>query len=212
MHIPNKFQQNDIAQLERLMLDYPFATLVTHSELGLDANHLPIILGEKLGKKVLQTHIAKANPLWEQVSNQSEVLVIFNGPNCYISPNHYPTKQETGRAVPTWNYVVVHVKGVMSYVRDEVWLQTMLDSLTAQHEMHQALPWSTSDAPEGYIQKMFPAIVGIEIEIISITGQWKLSQNQPENNKLGVIAALSAQQENQYQKIAELVKLQMPPI
>ena len=100
----------------------------------------------------------------------------------------------------------------MSYVRDEVWLQTMLDSLTAQHEMHQALPWSTSDAPEGYIQKMFPAIVGIEIEIISITGQWKLSQNQPENNKLGVIAALSAQQENQYQKIAELVKLQMPPI
>jgi transcriptional regulator len=207
MHIPKIFQQNDISQLEGLIRDYPFATLVTHSESGLDAHHLPIILTEARGKKVLQAHIAKANPLWQSVSDNSEVLVIFNGPNCYISPNHYPTKKETGKAVPTWNYVAVHVKGVMSYVQDEHWLQTMIDNLTAKHESSQGTPWSTSDAPEGYIQKMLPAIIGLEIEITSITGQWKLSQNQPDKNRLGVVAGLSSEVESQYKKVAELVKI-----
>tara|TARA_R110002094_G_C4874351_1_gene208666 strand:- start:372 stop:1004 length:633 start_codon:yes stop_codon:yes gene_type:complete len=209
MHIPKKFEQTDTAQLEGLIRDYPFATLVTDSESGIEATHLPVVLMEVAGKKVLQAHIAKANPLWKTVSDRSEVLIIFNGPNCYISPNHYPTKRETGESVPTWNYVVVHVKGVISFVQDEAWLQTAVDNLTAQHELRQAIPWTTSDAPEGYIEKMLSAIVGLEIEITSITGQWKLSQNQPDKNRLGVIAGLSSESESQYQKVAELVKAQM---
>tara|TARA_R110001583_G_scaffold1709_1_gene13277 strand:- start:495 stop:1127 length:633 start_codon:yes stop_codon:yes gene_type:complete len=209
MHIPKKFEQTDTAQLEGLIRDYPFATLVTDSESGIEATHLPVVLTEVAGKKVLQAHIAKANPLWKTVSDRSEVLIIFNGPNCYISPNHYPTKRETGESVPTWNYVVVHVKGVISFVQDEAWLQTAVDNLTAQHESRQAIPWTTSDAPEGYIEKMLSAIVGLEIEITSITGQWKLSQNQPDKNRLGVIAGLSSESESQYQKVAELVKAQM---
>jgi transcriptional regulator len=206
VHIPGNFQQNDISQLEGLIRDYPFATLITHSESGLEANHLPVLLCEKDGRKVLQAHIAKANPLWKTVADKSDVLVVFNGPNCYISPNHYPTKQETGKAVPTWNYVVVHVKGVMSYVQDKDWLLAMINRLTDQHEAGQQAPWSTADAPADFIQKMLPAIVGLEIEISAITGQWKLSQNQPERNRRGVVAGLSAESEDQYRKIANLVK------
>jgi len=209
MHIPKKFQQHDIEQLQELIREYSFATLVTLTSTGLDANHLPILLTEINGKNVLQGHIAKANPLWKTSINQSEVLVIFNGPNCYISPNHYPTKIETGKAVPTWNYIAVHVKGVMSFVHDESWLKTMIDNLTLQHESRQTTPWSTSDAPQAYIQKMLTAIVGLEIEITSIVGQWKLSQNQPDVNKLGVVAGLLAEEEKQSQKVAELVKAQI---
>nr|WP_067296132.1 FMN-binding negative transcriptional regulator [Marinobacterium profundum] len=206
MHNPKNFQQHNRAQLEGLIRDYPFATLITHSESGLEANHLPTLICEKDGRKVLQAHIAKVNPLWKTVADGSDVLVVFNGPNCYISPNHYPTKQETGKAVPTWNYVVVHVKGVMSYIQDKDWLLGMINRLTEQHEAEQETPWSTADAPEEFIQKMLPAIVGLEIEITAITGQWKLSQNQPERNRLGVIAGLSCEREEQYRKIAELVK------
>lgn len=206
MHIPKQFQQNDMAQLEGLIRDYPFATLITCSSSGIDANHLPVLFTEVRGKKVLQSHIAKANPLWNKVDDNSEVLVIFNGPNCYISPNHYPTKKETGRAVPTWNYVVVHVNGVMSYRRDKDWLMSMMDRLTQQHESGQDTPWSMNDAPQNYIHKMLSAIVGVEIEITSMSAQWKLSQNQPEKNKLGVIAGLSSEREGQYRKIAQLVK------
>ena len=209
MHIPGKFKQDDRSELEGVIRDYPFATLVTCSGSGMAANHLPMVLAEVNGKKVLQAHIARANPLWKEVSDQSEVLVIFNGPHCYISPNHYPTKQQTGRAVPTWNYVVVHVTGVMSYVQDEDWLRAFIDRLTTQHEAAQPEPWSTSDAPQGYIQKMLPAIVGLEIDITAITGQWKLSQNQPEQNRLGVIAGLSSERDSQHQQVAALVKAQM---
>ena len=209
MHIPTKFEQNDFSQLEGLIREYPFATLITLSASGIDANHLPVIFNEVGGRKIIQAHIAKVNPLWKDVSDKSEVMLIFNGPNCYISPNHYPTKKETGKAVPTWNYIVVHVRGVMSYRWDETWLKEMIDNLTFQHEASQETPWSTSDAPQSYIKKMLPGIVGLEIEVTSMTSQWKLSQNQPEKNKLGVINGLSSEKESQYQKIATLVKEQM---
>ncbi len=206
MHIPKKFKQNDQNHLKDIIIKYPFATLITNSDAGLEANHIPLFLNQSNGKDVLQGHIAKANPLWKNLKDKSEVLVVFNGPNCYISPNYYPTKKETGKAVPTWNYVTVHVKGVMSYIHDEKWKLNMINNLTNQHEAGQPIPWSTLDAPEEYIQKMISAIVGLEIEALSITGQWKLSQNQPEQNKQSVVAGLSQEIESDSQKIAELVK------
>ena len=206
MHIPKKFKQNDPNHLKDIILKYPFATLITNSDSGLEANHIPIFLNQSKGKDILQGHIAKVNPLWKNLKDKSEVLVVFNGPNCYISPNYYPTKKETGKVVPTWNYVTVHVKGVMSYIHDEKWKLNMLNNLTNQHEVGQPNPWSISDAPEEYIQKMIPAIVGLEIKALSITGQWKVSQNQPEQNKQGVAAGLSQESESDSQKIAELVK------
>ncbi|MEH6454636.1 MAG: FMN-binding negative transcriptional regulator [Psychromonas sp.] len=206
MHTPKTFQQHDPELLEEIIVNYPFATLVTHSDSGLEVNHLPFILTHANGESVLQGHIAKANPLWKNLSENSEVLLVFHGPHCYISPNHYPTKQETGKAVPTWNYIAVHVKGNLSFIHDPKWKLNMINNLTNQHEATQESPWSISDAPEIYIEKMLPAIVGLQLEFLSITGQWKLSQNQPERNKQGVVTGLSKANDSDMQKVAELVK------
>jgi transcriptional regulator len=205
MHIPKAFKQDDIACMENIIHGYPFANLVTHSESGLDVTHIPFFLIHSSGVKYLRGHIAKSNPLWQNVINNSEVLVVFNGPDCYVSPNYYPTKSETGKAVPTWNYVRVHVKGVMSYIQDKEWNLEMLDELTRQHEAEQTIPWSTADAPDEYIQRKLAGVVGLEIKILEIRGQWKLSQNQPEKNRQGVVDGLSQQCSEGSQKIAALV-------
>ena len=206
MHIPNKFKQTDMAQLKNLMKEYPFATLVTYSEAGIEATHLPVIYRCVNGNELIQGHIAKVNKLWESVKNGSDVLLIFNGPNGYISPNYYPTKKVTGKAVPTWNYVVVQVKGHISFVHDEQWIYNLVDDLTQEHESGQAVPWSIKDAPDNYIKKMLPAIVGIEIAVGSIEGQWKLSQNQPEINKSGVVSGLLEEGDSSALSLSALVK------
>lgn len=219
MHINPAFKQENMEQLEALIRAYPFATLITGggiaaNDLMLDANHIPFILSqsqllESKGSAVLQGHIAKANPLWQNVKDGSDVLVVFSGPNHYISPNHYPTKKATGKAVPTWNYVVVHVRGRITYIHDKAWNLDMINRLTEQHESGEAAPWSVNDAPDEYIQKMLAAIVGIEIEILSMTGQWKLSQNQPEQNQQGIITALSRSQNMASQDMASLIESQI---
>lgn len=205
MHIPSKFKQTEENQLKAVIEQYPFATLVVHSSSGVEATHFPVILADKNGEEVIQAHIAKANKIWQSVANGTEVLLIFNGPNCYISPNYYPTKKATGKAVPTWNYVAVHVKGKISFIHDNKWIYTMINSLTTKHESDQPIPWSMSDAPESYINKMLPAIVGIEISIDAIEGQFKLSQNQPEVNKNGVVNGLAATGDANASSVAMLV-------
>ena len=177
-----------------------------HSASGIEATHFPVILANKDGKEVIQAHIAKANKVWQSVANGVEVLLIFNGPNCYISPNYYPTKKETGKAVPTWNYVAVHVKGRISFIQDEKWIYNMINYLTSKHESEQEIPWSMADAPESYINKMLPAIVGIEISIDAIEGQFKLSQNQVEVNQSGVVKGLIETGEANAVAVSTLVK------
>jgi len=202
MYSPNIFQQKDSQKLESLIHEYPLATLITYANNEMQANHLPFLLKEMDGKQVLQAHIAKANPLWKDIQNNANVMVVFNGPNEYISPNYYPTKKETGKAVPTWNYAVVHVKGEINFIHDETWLLNLVDNLTTKHESTQEKPWAISDSPAGYVDKMLPAIVGLEIKITSMQGKWKVSQNQPEVNKLGVIEGL----DEKNKEMADLVK------
>lgn len=207
MHIPKVFEQTDINQLESIIVNYPFASLVTHSKNGLEVNHLPLFLDKSAGKYVLQGHIAKANKLWKMLKDKPEVLVIFHGPNCYISPNYYPTKKEDGRAVPTWNYVAVHVKGQLFFSDDAEFKLEMLNNLTFQHEQKESQPWSINDAPEEYIERMLPAIVGLKIEVSEITGQSKISQNQSEFNQQGVVDGLSAKKQEAASAIADLIKV-----
>lgn len=209
MHIPKQFKQENDTELLELMREYPFATLITHSTSGIEANHLPISLSWQEDKLYLHAHIAKVNSLWQSVAESSEVLVVFNGPNGYISPNHYPTKQQTGKAVPTWNYVAVHVKGSISFIHDAAWIYQALESLTDEHESELDNPWAMSDAPAPYIDKMLPAIVGIEIAVTSITGQWKLSQNQPTVNQIGVVEGLSASDKQNDKTVAAMVRKQL---
>ncbi|GAA0851926.1 FMN-binding negative transcriptional regulator [Aliiglaciecola litoralis] len=204
MFVPKKFKQENIEDLVALMKRYPFATLITRSVSELEATHLPMIVEKRSQEHYLIAHIAKANPLWKVVQNASDVLVTFNGPNCYISPNNYPTKKQTGKAVPTWNYVVVHVKGIISFIQDPAWILNAIERLTTIHESDQKDPWSIEDAPDEYIQKLLSAVVGIEIKVSSITGQWKLSQNQPEVNQRGIVDALSA---NRVQAISDIASM-----
>lgn len=205
MHIPKFFAQTNRDPLLKLIEQYPFATLVVAGEGGSQVNHLPLVLQHRENALVLQGHIAKANPLWQQATDAAQAIAIFNGPNCYVSPSYYPTKHENGRAVPTWNYVVVHVEAVIRFVHDQDWNLAMLQALTAQHEQHRDEPWSISDAPRDYIDRMLPAIVGIELTDLKINGQWKLSQNQPTVNKQGVAEGLSTEADESAQKIAQLV-------
>jgi len=192
VYIPGKFQQRDVEKLSTLIHQYPLATLISHSATGLEAMHLPMLLSRTGDALTLKGHIARANPLWSSLADGAEVLVVFNGPNCYVSPSLYPTKAETGRAVPTWNYAVVHVKGRISFVHEPAWIHRLVDELTNVHESGRADPWSINDAPETYTQQLVSAIVGIEVEVVTMTGKWKLSQNQPEVNQRGVVAGLSS--------------------
>ncbi len=205
MHIPKKFRQDEIEELVALMQRYPFATLVMQSDQGVEAIHLPMMLKQEDERFVLKGHIAKVNAVWKRVQNGSDALAIFNGPNCYISPSHYPTKAEHGKAVPTWNYVVVHSRGLVSFIHEPDWVYAHLDELTDEHELESADPWSITDAPQEYIRKMLHAIVGIEIEVGSIIGQWKLSQNQPEINQQGVIQGLSSLNDPASQEVASMI-------
>jgi len=209
MHVPKAFQQDDPVTLHELMVKYPLASLIAYSATGIEVNHIPFFLNKSKGKLSLQGHIAKANPLWKLIKDKSQVLLVFHGPNCYISPNYYPTKKEQGKVVPTWNYVAVHVKGLLSYRFDTQFKLDMLNNLTIQHEQNQEKPWSITDAPMQYIQRMLAAIVGLEIEILSITGKWKVSQNQSEINKQGIVAGLSNEETSDSLNIANLVQTHM---
>ncbi|ENU30447.1 hypothetical protein F991_01843 [Acinetobacter sp. CIP-A165] len=197
MFLPEIFVEKDLEKLYALIQDYPFATLISHSAEGVEANHLPfkLLLDKESDTAVLIAHIAKGNPLHTQIENNTDVLVIFQGEQGYISPNWYPTKQQHHQHVPTWNYQVVHIKGKINFLHDEKSLRGILAKLTRTHEAKQAKPWKMSDAPSEYIAEELKGIIGIEIQIEKITGKFKLSQNREKIDALGVVAGLEQQGE-----------------
>lgn len=205
MFTSSKFEQSDPQKVFDLIARYPLATLVTHSEQGINGEPIPLILQDSENDRLLQGHIAKASPMWQTVADSSNVLAIFNGPNCYISPNYYPSKVENGKAVPTWNYVQVQATGTISFTHDKTWVYGLLERLTKQLEAQQTTPWSLTDAPETYIERMLSAVVGIEITIDSLVGKWKTSQNQSFKNRTGVIQSLSQSNNSNSREMAKLV-------
>jgi transcriptional regulator len=191
MYCPAHFAESRPEVLYALMRGYPLATLVTMGNDGLNADHIPLQL-ETSGdsRLVLRGHVARANPVWKSIDNSTPALAIFRGPDAYITPSWYPTKREHGKAVPTWNYAVVHARGPLNFIEDADWLRAQVEALTRQQESAFAEPWAVSDAPADYTEKMLAAIVGIEITVTSLEGKWKVSQNQPEGNRNGVVAGL----------------------
>lgn len=211
MYLPAHFAESRPEVLHALMREHPFATLVTQGADGLTADHLPLHLAPEIGVfGALQGHVARANPLWQAAAG-SEVLAIFNGPQAYVTPSWYATKREHGKAVPTWNYVVVHARGRLRAIDDAVWLSQQLEALVARHEEGFAEPWRIGEAPPDYIDKMLTAIVGIEIVITSLAGKWKTSQNQPAANRAGVVAGLRGQGTDDALAMADLVAGLAPP-
>lgn len=169
-----------------LMRTYPLATIVTSD---LDANPIPVLLDAAASPNgTLLGHVARGNELWRHADEQ--VLAIFHGPDAYITPNWYETKKETGKVVPTWNYLTVHAYGRLIVHDDRSWIRGQIGRLTTTHEASSPQPWSVEDAPPEYIDGLVQAIVGIEIPIERLVGKFKASQNQPERNKAGVVAGL----------------------
>jgi transcriptional regulator len=156
MYLPSHFAESRSEVMHALMQAHPFATLVTQGGMGLSADHLPLHLAAAIGPfGALQGHVARANPLWRNAAD-SEVLAIFQGPQAYVTPSWYETKRADGKAVPTWNYVVVHARGRLRVIDDPAWLRGQLETLVAEHEAGFAEPWQIADAPPDYIDRCWP--------------------------------------------------------
>ena len=153
----------------------------------------------------LRGHVARSNPIWRDLDSDIEVLAIFHGPDAYISPSWYATKQEAGKVVPTWNYTVVHAYGPLRIIDDASWVRSQLEALTAHNEAAFAEPWKVSDAPHDFTEKLIEAIVGIEMVITRLSGKWKVSQNQPPQNQASVIQGLNASEQIGATTMAALV-------
>jgi len=193
MYNPTHFEETRLQELHEFMRRHSFATIVVQASGRLDANHVPLLLDPGHGPfGRLRGHIARANSMWRDIADGAEVLVLFHGPNSYISPNYYPSKQEHGKVVPTWNYAVVHARGRIAWLHDQQWLGLLVRELTERHEAGQARPWRVSDAPEDYLKQMIGGIVGLEIAIDELQGKMKLSQNRSETDRAGVRRGLSA--------------------
>src|SRR5437899_1001721 len=178
MYIPPHFREDRAGVLHQMMEQQNFATLVTLGTDGLMANHIPMLLDRTAGPfGTLRGHVSKANPQWRDSLPDVEALAIFQGPAAYISPSWYPSKDETGRVVPTYNYIVVHARGPMRTFQDPSRLHEHVRALTIPQESAFAQPWKIEDAPTDFIEGMLKGIVGIEIPIARLEGKWKVSQN-----------------------------------
>jgi len=206
MYIPTHFEQPSIEVMHELMRSRPLATLVTLSSNGINANHIPLHLSETPSPfGTLQGHVARSNPVWLDLKSGTEVLAIFHGPDAYISPSWYATKQETGKVVPTWNYTVVHAYGFLRIIDDAAWVRTQLEALTTDNESAFPKPWTVSDAPYDFTEKLIEAIVGIEMVVTRLSGKWKVSQNQPPQNQASVIQGLNTNGQRDTATMAALV-------
>jgi transcriptional regulator len=206
LYLPAHFNETRVDVLHALMRARPLATLVTSGDKGLIANHLPVqTLNEPAPLGSICGHIARANPLWRDYAQGSEALAIFQGPHIYISPSLYPSKAQTGEVVPTWDYAVVHARGVMRFINDAEWLRSFVTGLTAAHEASRAQPWKIDDAPREYIDKMLRLIVGFEFSILSLTGKWKVSQNRPLADQQGVVQGLQDASDADSHEIAAML-------
>ncbi len=208
MYNPPPFPEVRAEVLHAFIRAHPLGTLITSGPEGPDATHLPVFLDADAG--FIRCHMARGNPQWRSLVSGEKVLVIFAGANHYITPNWYPEKRKHGKAVPTWNYVAVHVSGTTRLFEDPPSLLRHLHELTDFHESGFAERWSVADAPAEYIEGMTKAIVGVEIAMDRIEGKWKISQNRSAADQQGVIAGLDALGSHASQEMANLMRDRTP--
>lgn len=200
MYLPSHFEESRAEVLHQLMHTHPLGLLVTQSTPQaegepppIEANALPFHLDVARGPHgTLVAHVARANPVWREARTDAEVLVVFQGPQAYISPGWYATKAESGKVVPTWNYVLVEARGRLIVRDDAAWVHALVSTLTDLHEAARSAPWKVTDAPADYIAATQRAIVGIEVELSSLKGKWKVSQNRSSADRAGVVQGLTA--------------------
>lgn len=205
MYCPTHFEETRPEILLDLIAQYPLATLISQQSSGLVADHIPFLhqpaagtLGRLIG------HVARNNPIWQTPSDQ-EILLVFQGPNTYISPNWYASKADSGKVVPTWNYAVVHAYGSLTTTECPEAILSILTRLTDTYETAQNHPWQVADAPAEFTANLLKQIIGIEITLTRLMGKWKVSQNQPPRNQQSLIQGLQATANPAALNMAELV-------
>jgi transcriptional regulator len=207
MYTPHQFDESRLPVLHEAIQRTRLATLVTMTRDGLVATHLPLLLDPDRGPNgTLVGHIARANFQWRDSVSDADALAIFMGPEAYISPSWYATKRETGKVVPTWNYIAVHAYGRAEFFDDAERLRAIVTRLTDAHEAASAAPWRVTDAPPRYIDLELKAIVGVEVPIRHLDGKWKLNQNRQAADRHGVIDALEARDENTDAGVAQAMR------
>ena len=190
MYVPSHFQEDRVPELHAAIRSIAFGTLVSVGADGLIASHVPMLIDpEPAPYGTLIGHVARANPHGQVVSTV-DALAMFVGPNAYVTPSWYATKRETGKVVPTWNYVAVHAYGRLRFFDDAERLLGVVTRLTETHEAPRAAPWAVSDAPPDFVQGMLRAIIGFELPIARLEGKWKMSQNRNETDRAGVVDGL----------------------
>jgi transcriptional regulator len=205
MYNPGSFVEERVDVLHALIRQHPLAVVVTCGPHGAEASHVPVVLhAEKGAKGVLRFHVARANEQWKAMAG-SVVLIIFQGAEHYITPSWYPSTQEHGKVVPTWNYVAVHVRGRARVMEDRAQLIAHLHTLTDEQERDFEKRWSVDDAPGQYIEGLSQAIVGFEVAIDTIEGKWKLSQNRSASDRGGMVRGLRALDSPASDEMAQLV-------
>jgi transcriptional regulator len=192
MYLPDHFEEARAEELLQTIAAHPLGALVVNGPHGLDANHVPFLVDATSSGTKLLAHVARANPMWKEARDGDAALVIFRAGDAYISPNWYPSKHETHRQVPTWNYRVVHVHGRLHIHDDERFVRGVVARLTRTHEdrIGSPRPWKMTDSSHEYIAEMISNVVGIEIEITRMIGKWKLSQNKDERDRVNAAEEL----------------------
>lgn len=214
MYLPAQFEETRPELLHQLIRTHPLGLLVTQERGGeLVANTIPFLLeADSEGcPGILRAHVARANPLWRASRTDVESLIVFQGPQTYISPSIYPSKAVTGKVVPTWNYIMVQGRGRLHAVDDADWLRSFVARLTDRHEAPRSVPWTVNDAPENFIDANLRAIVGIEITLSSLRGKWKVSQNRTQLDRDGVVCGLRSQGGAEAEAMARAVADRIEP-
>jgi transcriptional regulator len=207
MYEPPLHREDDLSKQHALIRARPLGLLISSGPEGLVANAIPFLIdpaSSRLG--TLRAHVARANGQWRDLAHAPEALVVFQGAEHYVSPSWYATKQETGKVVPTWNYVMVQARGAARIIEDDAWLSRQIEALTNRQEARRDRPWAVGDAPPDFIALQRRAIVGIEIEIAEIHGKWKTSQNRNAADRAGVVAGLEELGDEEAHDIAAIVK------
>lgn len=207
MYQPPHFREERLEIQHALIRAHPLGLLISSGEDGLLANPVPFLLDAAAAPKgVLRAHLARANRQWQALAAGQPALVVFQGVDTYITPSWYETKKETGKVVPTWNYAIVQVRGPVRVVEDREWLRRQITALTAEHESSRSEPWAVTDAPEDFVEAQLKGIIGIEMTIETIEGKWKVSQNRPLADRIGVTAGLAAEADPRAAEMERLVR------
>ncbi len=210
MYLPRYHRLDDLEEARSFITAQPLATWACVIDGEPVVNHIPFHFDPDRGPQgCLIGHVSRANPVWRALTPACRSVLVFHGPQAYVTPSWYPGKTAHGEVVPTWDYAVVHAHGVARAIEDPAWLRAMLDRLTDDQESPRSKPWQVADAPAAYIESMLRAIVGIEVPIDRLEAKLKASQDEAPADRAGTVSGLRARGKGHDQALADLVEQQL---